>query len=112
MAGSAGRQPSKRLWINTVTQEALAAGKSPVEVMAGTIRRGVTQVRWRAWCRLMSANEGYSMKGIANVSGFDHTSIRFGVARLAGLSRSESKRSGIDMKAVLSQARIRMGGSV
>ena len=84
-------QPSKRTWIQIATQEAEREGVSPVAVMAGVRHGPITRARWRAWERLKRENPSYSLAGIGRVTGFHHTTVMFGLMRLAGVSAREMK---------------------
>jgi hypothetical protein len=60
---------------------------SPVKVLAGVRWRPLVRIRWRAWQRLR--DEGHSFPQIAEVSGFDHSSVIYGLARLEQLQVAE-----------------------
>lgn len=75
------RHPDPQAWIDAV-HEALKENPSlkEVKVLAGDRRAKYAQVRWRAWKTLRTA--GYSVFGIAVISGFDHTTVLHGLRRL------------------------------
>lgn len=75
------RHPPKETWIALVTDESSALGVDPVPVLAGVPGELLSRIRWRAWRRAQSL--GFSVHGIGVVSGFDHTSVRYGISRLA-----------------------------
>lgn len=77
-------QPSKQDWIKAATDQAIKAKVRPSDVMAGSRTRAISFARWRAWKAVLDENPHVSIAGVARISGFDHTSVLNGIARLAG----------------------------
>lgn len=75
-------EPSKAQWIDAATRCAEAVGVAPANVMAGVQDRKTALARWLAW-EAMSKLPGVSVAGIGRVSGFHHTSVMYGLGRLA-----------------------------
>lgn len=84
------RHPTKAQWIEAAAAEAETAAVELVPLLAGAKSRAFVPVRWRAWQRLHGA--GFSLSGIGHIAGFDHTSVRHGLIRLAELHAA--KRAG------------------
>jgi hypothetical protein len=80
------RMPTKAEWVSIATQEARSARLSPVRLMAGDRTWPYARARWRAWAAILESNPMYSIKGVATVSFFDHTTVIYGLARLKGKS--------------------------
>lgn len=74
-------RPSLSRYHAYAQREALAAGLPLADVMGRSRSRASVVARWRVWRTLR--NEGASYPGIAACSGFDHSSILYGVRRLA-----------------------------
>lgn len=50
---------------------------NPVKVFAGDRHQRYSKVRWMAWSTLR--DESYSLLAIGDLTGFDHTSVRYGI---------------------------------
>jgi hypothetical protein len=67
---------SPALWVRTVNEICAAHDTNPVHVLSGSRGFKFVAVRWEAWRRLAAMNISYSSLG--QVSGFDHTTVRYG----------------------------------
>lgn len=79
------RDYSRRVWVAAATRAAMGSGVDVDEVLTGVKRPEVVQVRWRAWDEIARTG-ACSLGQLALASGFDHSSITYGLARLRGLS--------------------------
>lgn len=77
-------EPTAEQWIAAASHRAREAELKPSAVIGPTLHRAASLARWRAWNDLRQANPSLSMAGIGRVSGFHHTSVRYGLLRLAG----------------------------
>lgn len=68
---------SENMWVKTATKGALAAGVKPAALLSGARDRVHTAIRWRLWGDLIDRN--YSFASIGRASGFNHTSVMYGV---------------------------------
>ena len=68
---------SQRKWIKTVTEVCAQYGMAPEPVLAGSKAHRHVGLRWEAW-RILAAY-GHSYAAIGKTSGYDHTSVRYGV---------------------------------
>lgn len=75
-------QPTDQEWIAAATYRANEGGLKPHLVIAGVCRRQHAIARWKAWQDLMHGNPAYTLAGVGRATGFDHTSIRYGLGRL------------------------------
>lgn len=73
-------RPSKETWVRLLEAEATTAVISAVKAFAGDRHRPFVHARWRAWSR--ARDLGFSVISIAEVSGFDHSSVLNGLRRL------------------------------
>ena len=75
------RKPSRQKWVTAATEAAKDAWIPVGWVLSGKKLRPAVLARWTAWKAL--ADEGrYSISGIGQVSGHDHTSVLHGIRRL------------------------------
>jgi len=93
MESTKGKVPSAKHWERVATEEAEAVGLDPVKLLSGDKSRGYPEARWRAFARLKADNPNYSLSGMARVSFFDHTSVRYGLRRLQGYGPRAAKGS-------------------
>lgn len=91
MEGIRRTHPPASAWMRIATEEAIRSGLRPADVLGGTHRRPVAYARWRAWRALKEAYPKASLLGIGTVSGFDHTGVRYGLMRLAGLNPKKKR---------------------
>lgn len=77
------RMPSKGEWIGMATRMALQGGVEPAAVLMGNRSKLACLARWKAWRALLDENPDFSAKGVAAVSGHDHTSVLYGMKMLA-----------------------------
>lgn len=73
------------LWNRVALQEAALAGVSLSKVTSGSLDERAVWARRRAWKRVLDANPSISMKSLAKVSGFSHTTLLTGLRRLSGI---------------------------
>lgn len=78
--------PTDGEWIGAVKTEADLAGVDYRKVLAGARLPQIVFARWRAFQRILDEFPNYSIAGLARTSGFHHSSILYGVSRLAGMS--------------------------
>ena len=83
---SESKTPTEGEWLGAATRAALASGINVKHVLSGSRQRAHVRARWRAWKALLDGNPQFSMKGVAAISGFDHTSVMNGLKRLRELS--------------------------
>ena len=76
-------EPSPAIWIETASRHATAARIAPREVLAGYKSWPHVHARWRAWREILETYPRLSQAGVARISGFDHTTLRSGLLRLA-----------------------------
>lgn len=79
--------PTPDAWVDAVRAASLRTGY-PFPAALASGRRGAVHTRWIAFERL---NRDHSANGIAKVSGFDHTSVLHGIARVRSF-RSQAGR--------------------
>lgn len=87
-------QPARALWINAAKAEAAASDVRTKDILCGVRLHKVVRARWRAFRAVLQQDPNCSIYGLARLSGFDHTSILHGLARLEGLSWYEIKGAG------------------
>lgn len=75
--------PTEGEWIGAATQAALEAGIYPQWVLGTGSTRRVSRARWKAWKMLLDSNPDFTLAGVGRASGYDHTSVRYGLRRLA-----------------------------
>lgn len=88
-------EPSFEEWRTVALEAATEAGVCHMAVIRGDRNKAVCWARWRAWKKLMAMDDSYSLAGVGRVSGWDHTSVRFGLLRLnmSALEIRNQKRS-------------------
>jgi hypothetical protein len=86
------KQPPADVWINACRTEAALAGVGVKSVLMGHLSKPVVRVRWKAFARVLNENQYYTVIGLARTSGFDHTTILYGLARLRGERNRRSQR--------------------
>lgn len=84
-------KPPHQVWVNAAKAEAAASGVKAKEIICGVKRQPVAEARWRAFRAVLDQHPECSIYGLARVSGFDHTSILHGLARLQGKSANDVK---------------------
>lgn len=71
------------LWLTTAIAEAHSA-KIPLAAMLNGDRHwAAVLARWRAWKQILDKDPDYSIKSLATACGYDHTTILYGLKRLA-----------------------------
>lgn len=91
------------LWTRVALQEAALAGVSLAKVTSGSLDERAVWARRKAWKRILDANQGtagISTASLAKVSGFSHTTILWGLRRLAGVAAKNAHKT----KAVLASS--------
>lgn len=84
-------RPSLAEWRLAALARAKEA-KLPVSAILGTNRTKIASTaRWKAFKDLLDSNPEYSIKGVADVTGWDHTLLLYAMKRLAGMSYREAK---------------------
>jgi hypothetical protein len=78
--------PTEGEWLGAAAKASLAAGINVRHVLSGSRQRSHVQARWAAWRALLDGNPQFSMKGVGEASGFDHSSVLHGMRRLRELS--------------------------
>ena len=86
---SAVFEPSRDEWVQAAVRRAKEANLDPGLLLAGAMGNRLSLARWKAWRDIMDALPNCSLAGLGRVSGFDHTSVRYGLARLAGETRQQ-----------------------
>lgn len=76
--------PPESAWLRFASEEAIREGLRLADILGARKGRRVAYARWRAWQRLRDEYPRCSVLGIAKVSGFNHTGVRYGLIRLAG----------------------------
>jgi len=80
--------PTKGEWLGAATRAAIEARLDPVHVLRGARDKPYVHARWRAWKMILDENPGYTVKGLAAVSGHDHTTVLHGLRQLAKTGKS------------------------
>ncbi len=75
--------PTFAEWVAIASEMAQEAGIRRCDLLGPNHSKAVFPVRWRAWRAMKDRNPRYSVAGIGRVSGFDATSVRYGLMRLA-----------------------------
>lgn len=75
-------EPPTEAWFDFASEEARKLNCRPADVLGPSKRRRHVVARWRAWHALKQAYPYCSVAGIARVTGYDHTTIRYGIRRL------------------------------
>jgi len=83
-------RPSKSSWVAAATLAAEREGVSVCAVLAGSRKAAAVRARWSAWAAMME-NSRHSLPQMAEVTGFDHTTIMYGLRRAAGASSSQAR---------------------
>jgi hypothetical protein len=86
-------EPLRSDWIAIATQKANEVKIPPGIVLAGAGGYAGVVARWRAWREILDIHPQLSIAGVARVSGFDHTTILYGLRRLNGASPSEVRKA-------------------
>lgn len=60
----------KEIWVRIATQEAFLAGVRPSQVMGSGRRAEVVLARWKAFRRVLAADQRYTKQALAKVSGY------------------------------------------
>ena len=94
-------EPPAELWTSIAIEEAVRAFLPPNAVLNGDKRHRASLARWRAWKRLLDMPENFTIAGVARVSGWDHTTILYGLKRLKGLTAAEAKLPRLAIASVL-----------
>lgn len=77
--------PTKGEWLGAAARAAVAANLDPVHILRGARDKPYVLARWKAWRLILDENPGYTIKGVAAVSGHDHTTILHGLRELKKL---------------------------
>ncbi len=83
MAAPTGIAPSKSAWLKAVEMASYDAWILPEWILDGRRHKRVVRARWAAWRYLRDMNPNYSVAGMARTTGYDHTTILWGLKRLA-----------------------------
>jgi len=75
--------PTFQEWHAIASETAQEFGLRPSTILGPAQTSRVCTVRWEAWRRLKASNPRFSLAGIGRTTGFDHTSVRYGLMRLA-----------------------------
>lgn len=86
-------EPTYEVWAAAVAAQAEIERVSFMDIMRGNRSKPVTVARWKAWRAVLAQDERYSIKGVAACSGYDHTTILYSLARLAGMEARDSVRT-------------------
>ena len=70
------------LWVRIATQEAFKAGVKPSLVLGTSYQKPVREARWKAWRRILESNPKFSVKSLASVCGYHHTTIATAIQRM------------------------------
>lgn len=84
-----GNEPPESGWAYIAMWHALLDGQRPAAVLAGT-SYAAARCRQRAWKSTLETYPQASIIGLGRVSGFDHTTILYGLRRLGGATRAET----------------------
>lgn len=79
------RTPPQEIWTAAATQAATEAGVPLAQVVGPFKNRKAATARWRAWKHVLDQNPQYSIAGLGRASGWDHSSIIWGLRRLGGM---------------------------
>lgn len=90
---SAITEPTYEVWAAAVATQAEIERVTFLAVMSGKRSQPATVARWKAWRAVLAQDERYSIKGLAACSGYDHTTILYSLARLAGMEARDSART-------------------
>ena len=74
-------RPQRSLWVQAATAAAVAASIDPERVLSRSREKAVTRARWAAWAAIVATGR-YSVAGLAQVCGWDHSSILHGLKML------------------------------
>lgn len=74
--------PSPAEWRSIAIAKASEAKVSPKHVLGRMRGRAVVRARWKAWRTLLDADPNYSIAGLMRVTGWDRSTIAFGLKRL------------------------------
>lgn len=77
--------PCPKIWTAIATQEAHRDGLDPVALLAGAVRKGYPEARWRAWRRVLDASPHYTIAGVGRASGHHWATVLYGLKRLKGI---------------------------
>lgn len=94
-------RPSVAEWCQAASRRA-AEANLPVSRILGTGRtRDASLARWKAIKDILDSNPQYSIKGVAEIIGYDHSTIMYAMRRLAGASYREAKKSRVVPREIL-----------
>jgi hypothetical protein len=69
-------------------------------------QRRYKHLRWELWWRFYQPGNGpYSLTRLAKMTGFDHTSVRYGILRYLGYTRPDLAKDLVDFIAVFTASR-------
>jgi hypothetical protein len=75
-------RPTEEIWIEAATYHARSDRLKPAYVLGGRTYQRCVRARWRAWRDVLASNPKFSVLGLAQVSGFDHSTILNGLRKL------------------------------
>jgi len=78
--------PTEGEWLGAAARASIQANIHVKHILSGSRIRSHVRARWAAWRALLDSNQQFSMKGVGEVSGFDHSSVMNGMQRLRELS--------------------------
>ncbi len=87
-------EPPYAVWAAEVAIQADMAKVAARDVMNGNRSKRVAMARWRAWKGILAQDASYSIKGLANCTGYNHTTILHALARLSGIEARNIKLAG------------------
>lgn len=96
--------PTHGEWIGAAMWAAATYGVNYRHIISGYGPRGVALARWRAFEKVLADRPDYSVAGLARTSGFHHSSILHGLARLAGRERGKNATGRMPVYAVEKRA--------
>jgi len=76
--------PPQAAWLRIAAEEAQRSGLRLAGVLGGSKQRPYVYARWRAWQRLQDEFPRASLAGMGRTTGFDHSSVRWGLMRVSG----------------------------
>lgn len=86
-------QPEADVWIAAATKQANYLKVPLNQVLGYNPSRKASRARWKAWKAVLDSDPRYSIAGLARVSGFNHSSLMYGLSRLSGMTAKEASRS-------------------
>lgn len=84
--------PEDTVWISAATVQASFARVPLREVLGYNPTRKASLARWNAFKAVLDSDDRYSVAGLSRISGFDRTSILYGLTRLSGIAAKDAGR--------------------